>query len=127
MGFRIKRMGADVRRSGSRHYFGRIFATAVSILPKLPVYDTQCISKPIDRGLAEIIFHYRFISRWFFDVELIARIIAAYGNSEAIGCIFGLSLTTWIDHGKSKIKMVDFLGMPYELLQIRYRYKPILK
>ena len=127
MGSRIKRMGASIKRSIARHYFGRIFSTAVSIILKLPVYDTQCGAKLIRRELAEIIFQDRFISRWLFDVELIARIIRAYGYSKTMDCIFELPLSSWIDEGESKVKIMDFLRSPYELLRIKLQYWAVLK
>ncbi len=127
MGSRIKRLGAEVRRSEFRHYFGRIFATAVSIILNLPVYDTQCGAKLMRRETAKIIFRDPFVSHWFFDVELIARIIGAFGYPRTMDCIFELPLSTWIDDGQSKVKMIDFLRTPLELLRIRNKYKAVLK
>lgn len=127
MGSRIKRLGTEIKRSGIRHYLGRIFATAVSIILKLPVYDTQCGAKLIRRELAEKIFHEPFISRWLFDVELIARVIAKFGHLKAIGSIYEFPLNVWIDEGKSKVKRSDFLRALYELILIRYKYRTAFK
>jgi len=126
MGSRIKRLGANIKRSEIRHYFGRIFGTATSLILKLPVYDTQCGAKLIRRDLAEIIFRDQFISRWLFDVELIARIIAELGHFKTLDCIYELSLETWIDEGKSKVKTIDILHSPYELMLIRHQYRKAL-
>ena len=123
MGSRIKRLGANIKRLEIRHYFGRIFATAVSIILKLPVYDTQCGAKLIRRKLAEKIFYDQFISRWLFDVELIARILAEFGYSKTIDCIYELPLETWIDKGDSKVKITDFIRSPYELALIKRQYQ----
>jgi glycosyltransferase involved in cell wall biosynthesis len=127
MGSRVKRLGTNIKRSEIRHYFGRIFATAVSIILKLPVYDTQCGAKLIRRELAEKIFREQFISRWLFDVELIARVIDKFGHFKAIGYIYEFPLNIWIDEGKSKVKTIDFLRAPYELILIRYKYRAAFK
>lgn len=127
MGARIKRLGANVKRSEARHYLGRIFATAVSVLFKLPVYDTQCGAKIMHIDLARIIFKEKFISRWLFDVELIARILSIYGYGKTINCVVELPLLTWVDDGQSKVKIVDFLRTPFELIQIKSLYKRYIK
>jgi hypothetical protein len=127
MGSRIKRLGANIKRSEIRHYFGRMFATAVSIILKLPVYDTQCGAKLIRREIAEKIFCEQFISRWLFDVELIARLIAKFGHIKVIGFIYEFPLNVWTDKGKSKLKGIDFLRAPYELMLINYKYRSAFK
>jgi glycosyltransferase involved in cell wall biosynthesis len=118
IGSRVKLMGRRITRKLYRHYFGRVFATAVSVMLDLPVYDTQCGAKIIRSDLANKIFLQPFITPWFFDVELIFRTILLMGKEEAEKAIYELSLKTWEDIGGSKLKISDFLKTPYYLFKI---------
>ena len=116
MGARIKLIGNGVQRSLKRHYFGRIFATIVSqFVLKVPVYDTQCGAKVIDYETAKQIFEQPFISKWLFDVELLKRLQNIYNLKEVVKEI---PLEKWEEIGNSKIKVLDFLSIPFQLFQI---------
>ena len=122
-GVRILRLGSSIRRSVFRHYFGRIFATVVSNMLKLPVYDTQCGAKIFLAEFAEYIFSEKFLSRWFFDVELYARSIEHIGRKKITDSFFELPLSEWHDQGQSKVTWANVLQAPLELLRIYFFYR----
>ena len=116
MGARIKLIGNGVKRSLKRHYFGRIFATFVSqFVLKVAVYDTQCGAKVIDFKIAKLIFSKPFLSKWLFDVELLKRLQKIHNLNEVVKEI---PLENWTEIGNSKIKVIDFFKIPFELLKI---------
>ncbi len=116
MGARIKLIGNGIKRSLKRHYFGRIFATIVSqFVLKVAVYDTQCGAKVIDYETAKQIFDKPFVSKWLFDVELLKRLQKTHNLSEVVKEI---PLEEWKEIGSSKIKVGDFLQLPFQLFQI---------
>ena len=63
-GCRLLRRGADIHRSKTRHYLGRVFATVVSSMLELPVYDTQCGAKVFRAPIACELFEAEYSSRW---------------------------------------------------------------
>jgi len=112
LGSRVMLMGRDVRRKATRHYMGRVFATAVSFALDLPVYDTQCGAKilRVNAGTATL-FADPFRSRWIFDVELIARYLrlpVAPGEPPRRDRLYELVLTRWHDEPGSKLQWHDF-------------------
>ncbi len=123
MGSRIKRMGATIDRNGFRHYFGRIFATCASIILQLPIYDTQCGAKFFHvTPELKLALKNRFVSRWFFDIELIGRLNhlrSQFHKDKTIHNYFWEEpLLVWKDIGGSKLKLSDFFKVPIELLKI---------
>jgi len=122
-GARIKLLGREVHRKLARHYLGRVFATFVSVMLQLPIYDTQCGAK-IFRTAAqgERLFGARFLSRWVFDVEILARYLGAVGVAEAERTIYEYPLEKWEDVGGSKLKSTDFLVAFRDVLKIKWKY-----
>jgi glycosyltransferase involved in cell wall biosynthesis len=120
-GSRVKLLGRKIDRKEIRHYFGRFFATITSIILDLPVYDTQCGAKLFKfNKLLENIFSERFISRWIFDVELIARLQSLSSNNNLPKrIIYEYPLREWSDISGSKLKLSDFFIAVYDLYNIR--------
>jgi dolichyl-phosphate beta-glucosyltransferase len=127
IGSRVKLMGRTVERRAWRHYLGRLFATAASITLGLPVYDTQCGAKLFRATplLAEV-FAQPFLSRWIFDVEIVARFLALdpRGVHATATSIYELPLDTWTDVRGSKVRSVDFARAAVDLARIRKAYPP---
>ncbi len=122
-GSRVKRMGAIIHRSPKRHYLGRIFSTFASMMLKLPVYDTQCGAKLISSSEVNDIFAAPFISRWLFDIEIMARFIKKYGKDKCLQGFVEVPLEHWEEVGDSRIKSSHLVKIPLELLRIKRRYE----
>ena len=122
LGSRVLLMGRDVKRKASRHYFGRVFATAVSHALDLPVYDTQCGAKMLRVNAATgTLFAKPFRSRWIFDVELIARYLrlpVAPGEPARRDRLYELVLPAWHDKPGSKLRWYDFARAMVDLVYI---------
>jgi len=121
LGARVKLLGSTIiKRKLARHYIGRVFATIVSNMLKLPIYDTQCGAKLIRNDVAQTIFEKSFISKWLFDVELLFRIKNNYKDFE--NKIVEVPLKQWEDKSGSKIKLSYYFQAPIDLLRIYFRY-----
>jgi dolichyl-phosphate beta-glucosyltransferase len=124
-GARVRLLGRSIHRRATRHYLGRVFASVVSLLLRLPIYDTQCGAKlfRITPDLLQI-FGKPFHSKWIFDVEIVARALCLHKKdlhcvSEAI---YELPLKRWEDVAGSHLKSTDFLTAIVELAHIRNTY-----
>ena len=120
---RIQLIGSEIKRNYFRHFFGRVFATVVSNILNLPVYDTQCGAKIFSRKICDDIFYEQFISPWLFDVELFARLLNVYGIERTIQMSYEHPVCKWVDIDGSKVKPIYFLKAPFELLKIVRHYK----
>jgi dolichyl-phosphate beta-glucosyltransferase len=119
MGSRIALLGRQIKRRWVRHMAGRAFATAASMTLGLAVYDTQCGAK-LFRATHETqsLFQRPFGSRWIFDVEILARLVAAAGVEQAEQMIFECPLDRWTDVGGSQLKPRDFARAAVDLARI---------
>ncbi len=123
MGSRVRLMGRLIDRRSGRHYLGRIFATAVSLVLGVAVYDTQCGAKlfRVDPALKECLEE-PFGSRWIFDVELLARVLDRLGrDTPADALVREFPLAQWADRTDSRLSLMDFVRAPMELWRIHRR------
>jgi glycosyltransferase involved in cell wall biosynthesis len=126
IGSRVALLGRQIRRRWTRHLLGRAFATAASLVLGLGVYDTQCGAK-LFRATPETIrlFKTPFRSRWIFDVEILARFVAATsagGGQTASELIYEYPLDRWQDMAGSRLAPHDFLFAARDLAAIYWRY-----
>lgn len=121
MGARISRLGADIQRSPHRHYLGRVFATAASVVLGLRVYDTQCGAKLFRASPAlTTALDSPFDSRWIFDVELLGRLVTGSGEAQALSAadFLEVPLRTWHDVAGSKLRPGGMASAGLELLRL---------
>jgi len=124
MGSRVRLLGRHIERQPTRHYLGRMFATTASMILGLPVYDTQCGAK-FFRVTEELkkVFSKPFVSKWVFDVEIIARFLILEKAKKAPDGTFRRNtieypLETWVDVRGSKIVAGDYLRAAADLARI---------
>ena len=122
IGSRVQLLGRDIERRPARHYAGRMFATAVSLILNLRIYDSQCGAK-ILRVTDETttLFARPFRSRWIFDVELLARLIRAHRDPTRLPTrkiVYEMPLTAWRDVRGSKLRTRDLPRVALDLARV---------
>jgi len=112
-------------RRAVRHYLGRVFASVVSVVLRLPVYDTQCGAKlfRVTSRLSQVL-NEKFLSRWIFDVEILARFIALDKGDVSYlrQSVYEYPLSSWEDVAGSKVGAADFLKALFDIVRIYRKY-----
>jgi glycosyltransferase involved in cell wall biosynthesis len=110
MASRVRLLGYNIQRKMLRHYIGRVFATAASILLGISVYDTQCGAKLFRQDIVLDIFKAKLRTAWIFDVEVLLRATFVLGGKENIEqYINEVPLRSCFDVDGSKIKLIHYL------------------
>jgi glycosyltransferase involved in cell wall biosynthesis len=131
LGSRVQLLGHRIERHLWRHYFGRIAATFVSQLLGLRVYDTQCGAK-LFRATPAIhdVFSRPFVTRWEFDVEILARWLVyqrARNEPKLDERLLEIPLAVWEDVAGSTMSLRDFLRAPVDLARLCWHYARALR
>ena len=108
-GCRLRRLGGEIDRTWIRHVLGRTFATIISNYLDLPVYDTQCGAKLYQKDAIREIAMRPFVTRWFFDVEILKRMIDGFGRDTVLNHCCEVPLTRWREVDGSKLKYMATL------------------
>lgn len=106
LGSRVLLLGRRIERRAVRHYLGRIFGTAASIILGAPIYDTQCGAKVFRAGPAlDAALRQPFSSSWAFDVELLGRLFAGGPDAPPVplAAVVEVPLEEWRDVAGSKL------------------------
>ena len=126
LGSRVALLGTAIDRSPPRHYVGRLFATASSLILDMTVYDTQCGAKvlragPTLRAALKAPFH----SRWAFDVELLGRLHRGVGGAAGLPATAFREepLAAWHDRRGSKLGPVAALRAAWDLVAVARAFR----
>ena len=118
---RIKLRGWEVKRNEFRHWASRILLTFINIVFKLEIYDTQCGCKVFNQSVVNKLFADKFITRWLFDMEVFIRYMKLHPRHEQK--IFELPVKSWQEVKGSKLKLKDFILVPFNVMKLVFHYK----
>jgi glycosyltransferase involved in cell wall biosynthesis len=114
---RIKMSGTSIVRSPSRHFIGRIIYTYIARGWKWAPYDTQCGFKLFNTSLLmEAALEEPFETKWFFDIELTARLTRILGRPVRIK---ELPLMNWRERAGSHLRWYHSLNVVREIIKAR--------
>lgn len=112
---RVKMLGRNVRRHWKRHFLGRIYATMVSELLNIPVYDSQCGLKLVPSASYQQSASSLKIRRFAFDVDLMVALLDS-------GCEIEEFPIDWHETEGGKVNLlVDPFVMLKDIFFIRHQ------
>lgn len=118
---RVRLLGRSINRRRLRHYLGRAFATAASLVLRIPVYDTQCGAKLFRRTEAlSWALKEPFLSRWGFEVELLGRLLIGTPHTRPLSQerILEEPLRRWADSKGSRLGVLEMVRSIVDLGRI---------
>ena len=122
IGSRIPLLGHAIHKDPLRHGMGRIIAGSIAWVLGHGVYDTQCGAKLFRNSPAmRAVFATPFLTRWLFDVEILARLIVMSRTKQVPSLekiVLELPLLRWDHIGGSKVKPSDFFKAFVDLARI---------
>ena len=122
---RVSLSGREIKRKSSRHYLGRLIATALTRKWRDAPYDTQSGYKLfLNSSSFRDAIKSDFSTRWFVDVELLTRIGI---NNKGYLTVWEEPLFYWNDVAGSKLSIMKFSSILLELLIARRQVLKLLK
>lgn len=110
---RVKMLGRQVRRLLKRHLLGRVYATLVSEILNIPIYDSQCGLKLVPRAAYTKVASALQIKGFAFDVELLVAL-------RDTGCQIVEVPTDWYEIPGGKVRLIhDSILMAKDVMKIR--------
>lgn len=122
---RVSLLGSQIERTPSRHYLGRLFASAASVALAMRVYDTQCGAKVL-RGtpIVREALKAPFTTKWIFDVELMMRLLRGNSAGRLTASDFvEMPLACWEDVKGSKLSSRAMLGAAADLARLAVSHR----
>lgn len=95
-----------------RDWLGGIFRAIVRLLVPLGVKDSQAGFKAFSQKAAEAVFSRQTLTRWAFDVEILAIARRLEFKIKEVPI-------TWVNDQESHVKLKGMIGMLFEVLSVR--------
>ncbi len=112
---RVCMLGKRIKRDFHRHLIGRVYATIVSEVLQIHVYDSQCGLKLVPTAAFEKVRPLLRVFGFAFDVELLCALFDS-------GVLVQEAPIDWHETGGGKVRLVrDSLRMFRDVLAVRRR------
>jgi dolichyl-phosphate beta-glucosyltransferase len=122
LGSRVQMLGRDIHRNLLRHWISRIVATIICKVLDEPLYDTQCGAKLFSWEVAGNLFKDPFLSKWLFDVEILARHKKINGKEFFRTSVIESPVSRWTEKKQSKLHYSQLLRILIDLRKINKHY-----
>jgi dolichyl-phosphate beta-glucosyltransferase len=119
---RTKRFQTTESKNLPRQTIGYIFSFISKRLLQLPIADTQCGAKFFTAAMIPVLFGNVFLSKWIFDVEVFFR-FKSYFYQNPTAYFHEFPIENWEDNEDSKVKILDYLKVPINLVKIFVHYR----